>query len=72
MAAALAQVERESKSDPGRLMMRIKKGNMAYGDLKYVVSIFVRIHFLPEKVNTSLGYNCLQRLFLGSSTVSTF
>jgi superfamily II DNA/RNA helicase len=25
---------------PGRLLMHIEQGNMAYGDLKYVVSIF--------------------------------
>ena len=30
---------------PGRLLMHIEQGNMAYGDLKYVVSVMFLQHF---------------------------
>lgn len=34
---------------PGRLLMHIEQGNMAYGDLKYVVSIFFYISFVEDE-----------------------
>lgn len=40
---------------PGRLLMHIEQGNMAYGDLKYVVSISFYLHLFREKTNNEFA-----------------